>query len=370
MSGLFVQKHAEAVGLFADVRVLYVHADENIRTFEIEERKLANIIETIIYFPNPKDSFFRRSFKAYNYLKAYNKGFKHIKSQGFIPEIIHANILTRTGFIAYLYKLCKGTPYIITEHWTRYLPDRNAYNGIIRKFITKKVVKKAEAILPVSTMLKEAMLTHNLHNNQYIVVDNVIDPAFFKTYLLTNRIKKRIILVSCFLETAKNVSGILRAVLELSRQRDDFELIIIGSGIDYHQMKEYAATIGLVNETVRFLGEKTSQEVAEWIYNSDFFVLFSNYETAGIVITESLALGKPVLTTRVGIAEDYINKKTGIIIESHDENALLEKLNYMLDNFQSYNSKTIQDTVRNRCSYESVGKKINKIYKQVLDSKS
>jgi len=368
MAGLFVQKHAQAVSLYCDVRVLYVHADENIRTYETEERKQKNVTETIIYYPYPKSGFFRKVIKAINYLRAYIKGYKRITSQGFIPEIIHANILTRTGFMAYLYKLWKGTPYIITEHWTRYLPNRNAFNGIIRKFITKIVVKNAKAILPVSIMLKDAMLSYNLHNTQYIIVDNVIDPAFFKTYPITYRIKKRIILVSCFLETAKNVSGILRTVSQLSKQRNDFELIIIGTGIDYLPITKYAASIGLTNEIVQFFGEKTSLEVAEWIYNSDYFVLFSNYETAGIVITESLALGKPVLTTRVGIAEDYINEKNGFIIEPQDEHALLEKMNYLLDHFQNYDSKTIQVSVKNRCCYESVGMKIMEIYKKVLNS--
>jgi hypothetical protein len=35
MAGLFVQKHAEAVSMYADVKVLYVHADKDVKHFEI-----------------------------------------------------------------------------------------------------------------------------------------------------------------------------------------------------------------------------------------------------------------------------------------------------------------------------------------------
>ncbi len=369
MLGSFVQKHAEAVSLYCEVKVLYIIPDENIDKFEFTENTKGNLSELLVYFPFNKNNIFYKYSKTINYLKAYWKGIKQIQFDNFKPDIIHANILTRTGFIAYLIKRWKGIPYIITEHWTRYLPDRKAFNGLIRKFITKVIVKNASAVLPVSIMLKKAMLSYNLMNPNYVIVDNVIDPAFFETYPLTSRTKKRIILVSCFLEEAKNVSGIIRAIAELSAERADFELIIIGTGPDFQQITDLSDQLNLTDTFVRFLGEKTSEEVAEWVYNSDFFVLFSNYETAGIVIAESLALGKPILTTKVGIAEDYVNDSNGIIIDVLDETALLNKMNYMLDNFQYYDSDKIRTELRDKFSYENIGKQITDIYQDILKSK-
>ncbi len=366
MFGLFVQKHAEAVSLFCQVKVLYVFADENITDFEIVENKTGNFSELLIYFPFKKDRIFYRFFKIINYLKAYWIGIRQIKLENFEPDIIHANILTRTALIAYLINLWKGTPYIITEHWTRYLPEKKAFNGYFHKIATKFIVKNAKAILPVSSMLKNAMLSYKLFNPTYRVVDNVIDPAFFKTYKLTPRLKKRIILVSCFLEVAKNVSGIIRAISELTKLRTDFELIIVGDGPDYQQIINYSDDLHLTNTFIKFMGEKKSEEVAEWIYNSDFFILFSNYETAGIVITESLALGKPVITTRVGIAEDYITENNGIIIDVQDEKALVNKMNFMLDNFQLYDSNKFQTELKHKFSYQTIGNQITDIYKNIL----
>jgi len=369
MAGLFVQKHAEAVALYCDVKLIYVHADEKISNFEIIINNSKNLTEIIVYYPVYKNSIFYKISKIINYLKAYLIGFKSLKSENFKPDIVHVNVLTRTGVIALLIKLLTGIPYVITEHWTRYLPDRNAFKGFFRILFTKIVVRNASAIMPVSKMLKNAMLSHKLVNKNYRIVDNVIDPSFTTTFDLHKRTKKRIILVTCFLEVAKNVRGIVRTISMISKIRDDFELIIIGDGLNFNDILKYSNELSITDKFIFFKGEKESREVAEWIYNSDFLVLFSNYETAGIVITESLALGKPVLSTRVGIAEDYIGENEGIIIEIGDEEALFEKLNYMLDNLKKYDKDIIRSRFINRFSYESVGNKIVNCYKEVLCNK-
>ncbi|MDP4239586.1 MAG: glycosyltransferase [Bacteroidota bacterium] len=367
MLGLFVQKHAEAVSLYCKVKVLYVHADENIRTFEMEEKVHFNMSELIVYYPYLGKNILYKVAKPINYIRAYWIGYKHISQQGFTPDIVHANILTRTAFIAYLLKLWKGIPYIISEHWSRYLLNRNTFNGTLRKILTRLVVRNAKAILPVSESLKEAMLTHKLTNENYIVIYNVVDNFFFhENPIIVHHLKKRIINVSCFDEQAKNIKGIIRACHELSKLRQDFEVILIGTGADFEDVKEYSDSLNFPTGIINFLGEKTSKEVANWMHNSDFFVLFSNFETAGVVISESLACGKPVLCTRVGIAPECINDKNGILISTNDENELLKKMNYLLDHFQDYDSTMIKKESMDKFNYSHIGAKITKIYENSI----
>lgn len=364
MAGLFVQKHAEAVSIYCDVKVLYVHADEKIDKFETEEKKHNNFTELIVYYPCKKDKIFYKAHKTINYIKAYLKGYKLITKNNFKPDIVHANILTRTGFIAYILKKWKGIPYVITEHWSRYLPGRNAYSGTIRKITTQLVVKNAEAILPVSEILKNAMLDHKLVNSNYVIVNNVVDNYFFEKIPVSYRAKKRILHISCFDEQAKNVKGIIRATNELSKKRRDFELILIGTGVDYQSVYEFAKTLDFPKETIRFLGEKTPKEVANWLKNSDFLVMFSNYETAGVVIAESLVCGKPVLSTKVGAAPEYINETNGRLIEIADEFAFVAEMNFLLDNLDSYDCDKIKNEAQLKFSYNNVGRVIYEIYKQ------
>ena len=368
MAGLFVQKHAEAVSLYCNVKVLYVHADENIQTIEIIEQHKGKVHEFIVYYPCKKEGIFHKSQKVFKYLNAYLKGYKKITKTGFNIDITHVNVLTRTGVMAYLLKLHKGTPYVITEHWTRYLPKQEGYKGLLRKFATKIAVKNASAILPVSELLKKAMLSHNLDHLNYQIVNNVVDDIFFKNSTNIPHSKKRILHISCFYDIQKNISGVLRAALALTKIRQDFELVIIGEGIDFKEIKNYADSLNFPKDILYFTGEKSSIEVAGWLQNSDFFVLFSNYETAGVVIAESLVCGKPVLSTKVGAAPEYINNKNGILISVGDEIALFKEMNYLLDNLDKYNLQNIKENAKDLFNYQNIGKKIQEIYLQIFNN--
>ena len=59
MSGLFVRKHAAVVSRYAEVCVLYLHADENIKRFEIVEQNFENVKEIYVYYPFSSSSFSR-----------------------------------------------------------------------------------------------------------------------------------------------------------------------------------------------------------------------------------------------------------------------------------------------------------------------
>ncbi|GHT41836.1 glycosyl transferase family 1 [Bacteroidia bacterium] len=367
MDGLFVQKHAEAVNLYCEAKVLYVYADTHIRAFEIVDRKHNDLNEIIVYYPaKASTNVFCKLLKTWNYVRAYWKGYKYITEKGYSPDIVHVNVLTRTGFIAYLHKKWKGVPYVLTEHWTRYLPQNFGYKGFLRKRITELVVRNASAVMPVSESLQQAMQGHRLHNAHYTVVNNVVDDFFFDERVVSHREKKRILHISCFIERAKNVCGMLRAVQALSKQRTDFELIIIGDGPDFDTVSAYARTLDYPPNTVSFVGEQTPHEVANWFGDSDFFAMFSNYENSPVVISESLASGKPVISSDVGGISEHINATNGFLVAAGDEAALLDKMNYLLEHFHAYDAGAIKAVAQEKFSYKNVGKKIYGIYLQTF----
>ena len=367
MAGLFVRKHAEAVSLYCDVTVLYVHGDKNIDDFEAVNQRVGGIEEWIIYYPYKENSLRGKILKQINYLKAYIKGIRVLDIKRNKPNIIHVNILTRTGFIAYLLSKSYNIPYVITEHWSRYFKNRNSYRGVFRKIITKLVVKNASAVLPVSKGLQKAMIEHKLLNKNYQVVHNVVDDFFFKDLKLNKTLdKKRILHISCFEEPVKNICGILRAVKALSTQRTDFELVIVGTGMDYDFVVSFANDLNLPRKLVEFTGELSPAEVATQFYQADFFVLFSNYENAPVVISESLCCGVPVISTDVGAVSEMVDDSNGILIPAKDENALTKAIEYMLENYKMYDTNKIKERARNRYSYSHVGKLIQNIYSEQI----
>lgn len=367
MAGLFVQKHAEAVSLYADVTVLYVHADDKINKFEIKVDRYNNVDEYRVYYPVRPKGFLYKANKLINFARAYRKGFRLLRDNNFNFDLIHANILTRTPFIAYLNFIRNRTPYVITEHWSRYLPERNQFNGNLRRWLSRVVVSKARAVLPVSENLKKCMISFRLNNENYQIINNVVEDFFFSKQKKDYREKKRIIHISCFDEKAKNMKGMLRAVEELNRRRQDFEFIVIGTGIDYEEIKQYCSSLGINKGLVSFLGELPPELVAYNLKNADFSCMFSNYENVPVVLSESLACGVPVVSTDVGGIKEHINNTNGILVSANDEKAFEEALNYMLDHYQDYDADSISFEARNRYSYENVGKQIFSNYKRDCD---
>lgn len=365
MAGLFVQKHAEAVSLYCDVATLYVHADENIKTFEIIVNKHQNIIEYLVYYPIAKASFFHKIIKSINYLRAYKKGFKLYFSEQGKPDIIQANIFTRTAFIAYLIKIIYNIPYVVIEHWTRYFREKTFINPL-HKRLSILVAKKAAAVMPVTKHLQTWMEKHGMKNNNYHVINNVVDDIFFQNISSASNKKIKISNITCFDDAHKNLSGILNVVKRLSLQRKDFEVYLIGDGVDFEMIKNKSKEMELDNKFVFFTGTLTGKELVRHFQESHFTILFSNYENIPVVISESFVCGKPVISTNVGGINEHINEKNGILIEREDETALFDSINYMMEHLDNYDSEEIKASAKVKYSYHFVGKHIFEIYSNIL----
>jgi hypothetical protein len=83
-------------------------------------------------------------------------------------DLIHVHVLTRLGLLALLLKRSSGIPFLITEHWSRYLSYVGTYKGIFRKYLTRKVVKNASAVTTPTVNLQNAMQAHGLKNSNYL----------------------------------------------------------------------------------------------------------------------------------------------------------------------------------------------------------
>ena len=274
MSGLFVQKHVEAVrAQGCDVRV--------------------------IFSDTWRDT--RRQWKA-------------LRREGWMPDVVQLNVIQKQGFLALYLKKRYSIPYVIVEHWSGFLPENGAYlrqNGPLKRKLYETIAAEASVIMPVSERLKEAMQACGIQNARWEKIHNVVDDFFFEksryrdTGISKNR--KTLLHVSCFDEAAKNVKGLLRAAKMLLEKRQDWQLVLVGTGADYKEVRAYAETLAFPEGTLRWTGELTPREVADEMQRADALVLSSRYETYGIILAEALAANLPILSTPVGIAEETAN---------------------------------------------------------------
>ena len=357
MFGLFVQRHAEAAALYDDITVLYVHPDENAKgRFDIE-RTQENGVDTIRIYYKKKGKI----SSAWRYFQSCVKG---LKMAGKV-DLNHVHVLTRTGFIAHWQKYLNGTPYLITEHWSRYLPG-NDYSGALRKWWTKRIVRRASMVTTVSEVLAQAMQSHGLKNKNYQIVPNVVDTNLFKPIPHHNDIPK-IVHVSCFEDKSKNISGLLEALKVMKDRGISYQAVLIGEGMDLELMQQRAIDLGLTDR-VRFTGLLQGETLVDELATGDFFVLPSHYETGGIVLLEALACGLPVVATEVGALPEIVNESNGILVPPDNVAALADAMTRCCQSYGNYHQEELRKQVVERYSYEQVGKLIHQLYSSLCRS--
>ncbi|MBE0647835.1 MAG: glycosyltransferase [Bacteroidales bacterium] len=367
MPGLFIQRQAEALAATNHVVVLYAHPDPDCPSeFEIDYSEENRVITIRVYFKIP-DIVLPGIYQAMNLINFYRAHMRGLEIVGdFVPDIIHSHILTREAFIGHRLSRRYRVPHVISEHWSRYFPENGSYKGWGRKMLTRYLVGKADAVIAVSAVLKQAMISSHLPNKHYFVVPNVVDTSKMDVISSGNaHPRKRFLHVSCFDDRAKNISGFLHAISDLSQRRSDFHGSLVGEGPDLERMKKLAMELGLKEEVVSFTGLMGLEDLVTLYGSADFTVLSSRYETFGTVIIESLACGTPVVATRVGIAPEVINDRNGMLIPTQNTPALVDAIDRMLDKSSSFDKNDIRKTIGDQFTPEAVREKLLAIYSQI-----
>ncbi len=373
MPGLFIERHGISASPYADISVLYVHSDDQLEAptydFVTDTHEPLNTIR--IYFKRAKTGFkpLDMMINSCRFVRSHFKGLKEIRRRYGKIDIIHVHVLTRHGVIALWEKIRHGIPFVVTEHWTRYLPSTNTFNGAFRKCMTRRVAKRASAIMPVTANLRDAMIDCGLKNDNYIVIPNVVDIKMFSPLEKKTRSEKaKIIHVSCFDDDQKNITGITRVIKRLSEKRQDFTVDMVGDGIHYKELIEYGDEMGVKDTYATYFGLKENDELAGMMKAADFMIMFSRYENLPVVILESYACGVPVISTDVGGIREHMNDELGILLDSEDEENFYQILDKMLDNYRTYDSQKIREYAVDHFSNEVIGKQLFDVYTAVAKS--
>lgn len=286
-------------------------------------------------------------------------------------DIVQLNVISlKWGMVALLMKWLLHIPFIIVEHWSAYLPANGQFGRfpIWKQRLMRLIAKNASGIYPVSKVLEDSMKRLGIHNKVWGRMENVVDDFFFDTLPenKTQHEKKRLLHVSCFDEKAKNIKGLLRAVREVADYRQDFVLTLVGRGKDWQNCFEYARELQFPQGMVEWTGELSPEGVSDIMHESDAFLFFSRYENAPVVLSECLASGLPIVSSRAGGIPEMVSEESGILVDVEDETAFANAVNYMLDHYQEYDTEAMRQSAA-KFSSEAISRKLIGIYDSVLE---
>ncbi len=178
---------------------------------------------------------------------------------------------------------------------------------------------------------------------------------------------QKLILAVCRLEPRKDLSTLLSAAKILENQK--ISLAIAGTGIDEEKLKVKSKKLKLRN--CHFLGFVPDKDLPALYRAADLFVLPTLEEGFGIVLTEAMASGVPVLSNSVGAVPEVVDK-AGITIAPQKPKLLAENILKILKDGklgEKMKEKGLE-LVKNRYNWDKIIRQYEKVYKNIIKSKA
>lgn len=207
-------------------------------------------------------------------------------------------------------------------------------NGDREAFVKKAApwYKKFQKVVCVSENVRQSFLALFGNQSETEVLYNVYDEDEIvnKTLLYPQQEKRRTtVMTAGRLSREKGYDRLLKAHRRLLDDGLSHDLWILGDGPDRGLLTSLIETLG-IGDTVRLLGFQ--ENPYPYFQAADLAVCSSHYEGFSTFITETLILGKPVVTTDcTGMRELLGNGEYGLITEN-TEQGIYEGLKKLLEN--------------------------------------
>jgi glycosyltransferase involved in cell wall biosynthesis len=282
------------------------------------------------------------------------------------PDIIHAHAAVWGGIFSFHINKKYKIPYVLTEMMTHF-----EENKIPLKIfpLLRKVFRNASSRLVVSPQLGK-ILEDKLGNSvkPWQWVPYSAEDYFFNSDNPNAgeiRISKfRFLNIGMMDENdRKGHEILLSAFAKKFVSKDDVELVIVGDGPHKKYLEELASKLKISGQ-VTFKGIITNENLAKEISNCNVFVFSSIIETAGVVVVDALACGKPVVATECNGPECFITKDNGLLVPKSNPELLGEAMLSIKNNINDYNIEIIKDDCYKRFSSGVIAEKLIEIYNE------
>lgn len=218
-------------------------------------------------------------------------------------------------------------------HTTGY---RQPFKSRLRMLLNRFVFRQCELVIYVSHKQRQYWRERGLHARRDVVIQNGVDADyFFDRYTPQQKAATRaefgfatgdfVVGICAALRVEKAHGDLLRAVRRLRDLGVPAKLLIIGDGLLRGEIERQIAQLELGGHAV-IAGHR--HDVRPYIVCCDVMTLTSHVvETFSIAALESMALGKPVVLTRIGGAEEQVRHgSNGFLFEPGDIETLAKQL--------------------------------------------
>lgn len=204
------------------------------------------------------------------------------------------------------------------------------------------------------------------HAGNVTLVPNGVDTSKFKVqsakFKADDKDTKIIITVSRLVEK-NGVDVLMEAFAHVLKNIPEAWLHIVGDGPLRKNLEDLSRKLGIA-DAVKFFGLVPFDDIPTYLARADIFVRPSRSEGLGTAFLEALAMGIPVIGTRVGGIPDFLEHEvTGLFSNTDDAEDLAKQINRLLTDEVLHKkiSEYGRSLVENRYTWNAIAEKMKKI---------
>lgn len=267
----------------------------------------------------------------------YKFGLKNIKLQGYgaYPPVIQKRYIKyfseekfdiiigvqgRYSLLLSLIENCIAGVCIGWYHnsYKAYFQTRGHYYWKQDKLYSEQMAKLKACV--ALTKMDCELFNQNIYQN----FTYIYNPLTISNGRISRLNHNNVLFVGRIVYQQKGIDYLLSIVEEVVKAKKDFHLTIIGSGEDQERLVN-DITSRKLESYISFLGE--FKDVSPYYLNSDLVLNTSRWEGFGLVITEAMAYGIPVISfSTEGPSEIIDSNVDGIIIDKFDIQSYAEAI--------------------------------------------
>jgi 1,2-diacylglycerol 3-alpha-glucosyltransferase len=168
----------------------------------------------------------------------------------------------------------------------------------------------------------------------------------------------------------KNIPFLYQVLQKVLGSHPDTMLLLVGDGPDRRSLQDQAQNRG-IGGNVRFCGYLPHRELIPAYHAADLFVFASLTETQGIVLTEAMACGTPVVAvSALGVIDIMESGKGGFLVEEDAEEFTAAVLR-LLEDRRLYEKKSREASESAELwSIETMVLKLLRFYRELLENRA
>lgn len=273
------------------------------------------------------------------------------------PDIVHAHFYS-IAVIATIIKKKHHLPLVVTEHSSKLNKPAEQISELDKR-LAVQAYQNCDQLICVSETLRGNILKNFQQDS--IVIPNMVDNSVFHCPETTPETSPFVFVAVGNLIPIKAFDILIKAFVHV---KENAKLYIIGDGPEKGRLEGQIHELQLEGQ-VELLGQLERTEINKIFQKSHVFVLPSQSETFGVSYIEAMYAGLPVIATRCGGPESFVNENNGILVPVNDVDGLVKAMRDMRSDYAHYNPQQISSCCIEQFSPETIADRIIELYSTV-----